>query len=75
MYKEVVVPVYNGILLSYKKQHIWVSSNKLDEPRAYNAEWSTSETEKQILYINPYIWNLEKGTDEHIFREPKETQT
>ena len=72
---KAVVHIYNRMLFSHKRESIWVSSNKLDEPRAYNAEWSTSETEKQILYINPYIWNLEKGTDEHIFREPKETQT
>ena len=27
MDKEVVVHIHNGILLSYKKEHIWVSSN------------------------------------------------
>ena len=30
------------------------------EPRACYTEWSKSEREKQILYINAYIWNLEK---------------
>ena len=34
MNKEAVVYVHNGILLSYKKQHIWVGSNEVDEPRA-----------------------------------------
>ena len=33
MYNEVVVYIYNEILLSYKKECIWVSSNKVDEPR------------------------------------------
>ena len=60
MDKEVVVHVHNGILLSYKKEHIWVSSNELDEPRAYYTEWSKSERETQIPYINTYIWNLER---------------
>ena len=50
--------VYNGILLSYKKEHIWVRSNEVDEHRAYVTEWSKSERERQISYINAYIWNL-----------------
>ena len=32
MDKEIMVYVYNGILLIYKKEHICVSSNKVDEP-------------------------------------------
>ena len=28
-------------------------------PRVGHTEWSKSEREKQILYINAYIWNLE----------------
>ena len=48
------------MLLNYNKEHIWVSSNEVDEPRAYYTEWSESEREKQISYINAYIWNLER---------------
>ena len=33
---------------------IWVSSNEVDEPRAYYTKWSKSERESQILYI--YTW-------------------
>ena len=29
--------------------------------RVCYTEWSKSEREKQILCINPYIWNLEKS--------------
>ena len=32
----------------------------MDGPRVRHIEWSRSETEKQISYINAYIWNLEK---------------
>ena len=32
MDKEVVVQTHNGILLSRKKEHIWVSSNEVNEP-------------------------------------------
>jgi len=60
MDKEAVVHIYNGILLSHKKEHIWVSSNEVDEPRSYYTEWSKSARERQILYINAYIWSLER---------------
>ena len=42
-----------------EKEHIWVTSNKVDETGSYYTEWSKSERERQILYINAYIWNLE----------------
>ena len=35
MDKENAVHVYNGILFSYKKQWIWVSSVEVNEPKAY----------------------------------------
>ena len=60
MHKEVVGHTHNGILLSFEKEHIWVSSNKVDEPGAYYTEGHESETESQILYINAYIWSLER---------------
>ena len=58
--KEVVVHIHNEVLLSHKKKHIQVNSNEVDEPRAYYTEWSKSERERQIPYINTYIWNLER---------------
>ena len=39
-------------LLNYKKEHTWVSSNEVDEPRAYYKEWSKSERKTRISYIN-----------------------
>ena len=51
---------YSGILLSHKKEHIWVSSNEVVEPRAYYTEWSKSEREKLISHTNAYIWTLER---------------
>ena len=54
MGKEAVAHIYSGILLSHKKEYIWVSSNDVDEPRAYYTEWSKLEREKQILYTNTY---------------------
>ena len=59
MDKEIVVHIYNGILLSHKKEYIWVSSNEVDEPII---QWSKSEREKQISYIdiNACVWDLER---------------
>ena len=45
MDEETVVHIYGGIQLSHKKEHIWVSSNKVDEPRAYCTEWNKSEVQ------------------------------
>ena len=42
------------------KGMIWVSANEMDEPIAYYTEWSKSEREQQISYINIYVWNLER---------------
>ena len=55
--------VHNGILLSHKKEHIWVSSNEVTETRAYYAEWSNSKKEK------------DNGTDEFICKVAMEKQT
>ena len=60
MGKEVVVHIHNGILLSHKKECIWVSSDEVYERRAYYTEWSKSVRKRQISYINAYIWNLER---------------
>ena len=52
--------IYNGILLSLKKEQNWVTCRDVDGPRVCHTEWSKPEREKQILYINAYMWNLEK---------------
>ena len=66
MGKELVVHLYKEILLSHKKEQIWVSCSEVDEPRASYTEWSKSEREKQISYINTYIWNLKNATNELV---------
>ena len=60
MDKEDVVHIYSGILYSYKRKKFestevrWMNL----EPVIQN-EVSQKE-KKQIMCINPYIWNLEK---------------
>ena len=60
MDKEDVVHIYNGILLSPKKERNWVICWDVDGSRDCHTEWSKSEREKQISYINACMWNLEK---------------
>ena len=50
--------VYYSVII-HQKECIPVGSGEVDEPRACYTEWSKQETEKQILYINAYIQNLE----------------
>ena len=55
-----VVCIYDGILLSHIHEWNWISCSEVDETGTYQTEWSKSEGEKQISYINAYMWNLEK---------------
>ena len=47
------------LILSHKKEHIWVSSNEVDETGAYYTEWSKPERKTPIQYTNAYIWTEE----------------
>ena len=55
-----LIGLFTFLLLSHKKECIWISSNEVDEPKVYYTEYTKSEREKQISYINAYIWNLER---------------
>ena len=75
LYKEDVVHIYNGVLLSYKKEENWVICRDVNGPRDCHTEWNKSEREKQILYINTYKWNLEELYRWSYLQSPnKETQ-
>ena len=50
MDKEVMVYIHNGVLISYKKEHIWISSNEADQPITYYTDWSKSRRERQMSY-------------------------
>ena len=55
------------------KKHIWVSPNKVDEPRAYYTKWSKKEKDKYCILTYAY-GILKDGTDEPIHRAATETQ-
>ena len=50
--------LYNGILLSHKKEWNLTIFNNIDEPREYHAKWNKSERERQIPYDINYMENL-----------------
>ena len=46
--------IYNGILLSHKKEGNLAICNNMDRPRGYYAK---SDRERQILYALTHMWN------------------
>ena len=52
MNKEDVVHIYNGILLSHKKEQNGVICRDVDGPIECHTERGRSEREKEILYNN-----------------------
>ena len=52
---------HNGILLSHRKEQNYADCRDMDGPRNCHVESSKSERERQILHINAYRWNSEKG--------------
>ena len=56
--EEDMIHINNGILLGHKKEWIGVNETEMDEPRAFTQ--SEDKSEKKIMHINTYIWNLEK---------------
>ena len=57
MDKEVVVQIHNGVLLSYKKEHIWVSSNEVYET-GVNLQSEVSQKEKHQYSILTHIYEI-----------------
>ena len=60
MDKEDVVHIYNGLLLSHKKQWNNAICSNMDGPRDYHTKWSKSDREGQISYDITYVRNLKK---------------
>ena len=58
MDKEVVVHIHNGILLSHKKERIWVSFDEVDEPRAYFMQSEVGQKEKDKYHDLTHIYRI-----------------
>ena len=66
--------LYNGILLTHKKEWNWVICSDVDEPRICHTKWSQKGKNKYHILMHMHgIWN--KGTDKPICRAGTEMQT
>ena len=69
MDKEGMVHIYNGILLSLKKEWNKAICKDMNGPRDCHTEWSKSDKKRQISYDIIYMWNQKKnGTNELIYK-------
>ena len=55
--KEVVVYIHNGILLSHKKERIWVSSDEVDELEPI-IQSEVSQKEKDKYHTLTHIYGI-----------------
>ena len=74
MNKEDVLNIYNGILLSHKKEWNWVICSDVDGHRECHTEWSQKEKIKYSIVMNiSGIWK--NNIDYIICKAEIETQT
>ena len=69
-----MVHIYNGILLSHKKEWNNAICSNMDATRYYHTKWSKSERERQIPYDITYMWNLKYDTNEPFYATETESQ-
>ena len=60
--KKDVIQIYNGILLSHKKEWNWVICRDVDEPGDCHTESEVSQREK-----NKYIFHIDCGIKQYLF--------
>ena len=80
--KKDAVYIYNGILLSHRKEQNNAICSNMDGPRDCRTEWSKSDTEDKshmILHLHveskkKATKNFKKATDELIYRTEIELQ-
>ena len=70
-----VVCLYNGILLSHKKECNNAMCSNTDGPRDYRTKWSKSKRERQISEDVIYMWSLKYDTNELIYKAETDSQT
>ena len=57
--------IYNGILLSHKKEQNFAICINIDGLGKHYAKWNKSDRERQILCDITYMWNLKIQTNEY----------
>ena len=73
MDKEDGVHIHSRILLNHKKEWNKAICSIMYGPRDYHSKWSKSEREKQILYMNAHMWNLEEQSRWTYLQSRKKT--
>ena len=69
-----VVHIYNGVLLSHKKEWNNVICCNMDGSRDYLTKW-TKSYQRQVSYDITYMWNLYKNdTNELIYKTQTDSQ-
>ena len=61
---EDVVHIYNGILLSHKKEQTNATCSNMDGTTDSHTKWSQPERKRQIPYDITYLWNLKYRTND-----------
>ena len=64
-----MVPIYNGIIPSHKKEQNNAICNIMDVTRDSHTKWSNSERERQIPYSIAYMWNLKYNRNKPIYKK------
>ena len=65
-----MVHIYNGILLSHKKEWNNAICGNMDGPGGYHTKWSKSDRERQYHDIT-YMQNLKKMIQMNLFTKQK----
>ena len=60
-----VAHIYNGKLLSHKKEQNFTICSNMDGLKGHYAKCNKSDTERQILYDITDMWNLKNTTSEY----------
>ena len=68
MDKEDVVQIYNGILLSHKKEQNNAICSDMDGPRDCDTKWSQTEKDK-LSYDIAQMWNLKKNDANELTKQ------
>ena len=68
MDKEGVVHIYKRILLSHKKEQNGAICSNIYGTRDSHTKWSKSERERQVPYDITYMWNLNYGTNDPMYK-------
>ena len=68
-----MVYIYNGIVLSHKKEWNNAICSNMDGPRDYHTKESQSDRERQIWY-HSYVKSKKNDTEELIYKTETDSQ-